>query len=64
MEHLSKKYARNLLLKKSLKILKDYELERKMAKARDKRMDALYRKNLMKKSFFPWRTYSNEINLD
>ena len=57
MEHLSKKYAQNILLKKSLKILKDYEMERKMAKARDKRMDAIYRRNLMKKSFFPWRTY-------
>lgn len=37
--------------------MKDYEQERKLAKARDQRMDEIYRKNLMKKSFFPWRTY-------
>lgn len=43
-------------MKKCFKALHDYELERKAAKARDNKMDLIYRRNLMKKSFFPWRT--------
>ena len=30
--------------------------ERKAARALDRRMDDLYRRNLVKKAFFPWRT--------
>ena len=56
MEHFSEKMRRNLIMKKCFKIMKDYEQERKLAKAKDQRMDEIYRRNLMKKSFFPWRT--------
>ena len=56
MDHLSSKYARNLLLKRCIKVFKDNEAEMKFQKARDHRMDMIYAKNLMKKSFFPWRT--------
>ena len=44
-------------MKKCFKLLRDNELERKAARALDQRMDEIYRRNLMKKSFFPWRTY-------
>lgn len=44
-------------MKKCFKIWKDYEQERKLEKAKDQRMDEIYKRNLMKKSFFPWRTY-------
>ncbi len=43
-------------MKKCFKIWKDYEKRKKMEKAEDRRMDNIYRQNLMKKSFFPWRT--------
>ena len=57
MEHFSEKMRRNLILKKCFKVMRDNELERKLARAKDQRMDEIYRRNLMKKSFFPWRTY-------
>lgn len=56
-----------MIMKKCFKALRDYELERKAAKARDRRMDLIYQRNLMKKSFFPWRTltykdgYANSV---
>ena len=43
-------------MKKCFKIWKDYEQQKKLEKAKDRRMDEIYKKNLMKKSFFPWRT--------
>jgi hypothetical protein len=57
MEHFSEKLRRNLILKKCFKLLKDNEQERKLAKLKDAKMDAIYRRNLIKKGFFPWRTY-------
>ena len=57
MEHFSKKYRDNVILKKTLRILKNYQIERQAAKIRDLKMDSVYRKNLLKKAFFPWRTY-------
>lgn len=56
MDHFSEKMRRNMILKKCFKIMRDNELERKLARAKDQRMDEIYRRNLMKKSFFPWRT--------
>jgi hypothetical protein len=56
MEFFSEKFRRNQILKKSFKLLRENELNRKTARALDQRMDLLYRKNLLKKSFFPWRT--------
>ena len=67
MEFFSEKMRKNLIMKKCFKAMREYELERKAAKARDRRMDGIYQKNLMKKSFFPWRTltykdgYANSI---
>ena len=57
MDKLSLKYCQNMLKKKAFKILNDYKQERLIAKARDRQMDLIYQKNLLKKSFFPWRTY-------
>lgn len=45
-------------MKKCFKIWREYEIEKKRERALDAKMDKLYRNNLMKKSFFPWRTYS------
>ena len=56
MEHLSTKYARNLLIKKCMKVFKDNEAQMQAEKAQTHQMDMIYAKNLMKKSFFPWRT--------
>ena len=56
-----------MIMKKCFKAFRDYELERKAARARDKRMDLIYQRNLLKKSFFPWRTltykdgYANSV---
>lgn len=44
-------------MKKCFKIWKDYQRQKKFEKLQDQRMDMIYRRNLMKKSFFPWRTY-------
>ena len=57
MEHFSEKFRRNLILKRCLKVMRDYEARKKKARALDRKMDQIYAKNLMKKSFFPWRTY-------
>ena len=57
MEHFSQRFRRNAILKKCLKILKDHERNRKRNKALERKMDLLYQRNLLKKSFFPWRTY-------
>lgn len=56
MEHFSEKMRRNMVMKKCFKIMRDYELERKAARALDQKMDQIYQRNLLKKSFFPWRT--------
>ena len=67
MEHFSDKLRRNLIMKKCFKLWKDYEREQKLSKAQDLRMDQIYKKNLLKKSFFPWRTltykdgYANSV---
>jgi hypothetical protein len=39
MEHFSEKLRRNLIMKKSFKIWKDYQQEKRLEKAQDKRMD-------------------------
>ncbi len=56
MEYFSKKLRKHEKMKKCIKIWKDYEKRKKMEKPEDRRMDNIYRQNLMKKSFFPWRT--------
>lgn len=54
-------------MKKCFKLWKEYEKETKEGKALDHKMDQIYRRNLMKKSFFPWRTltykdgYANSV---
>jgi hypothetical protein len=35
--------------------MRENKLKRKEARTLDEKMDLLYRKNLLKKSFFPWR---------
>lgn len=44
-------------MKKVWRQLLENKDERQQAKALDRRMDEVYRKNLLKKTFFPWRTY-------
>lgn len=57
LEHLSSLYARNLILKKCVRIFKNYQKHRQEKKALNMRLDGIYHKNLLKKSFFPWRAY-------
>lgn len=57
LEYLSSLYARNHTLKKCLRIFKNYQQHRLEKKAQKAKLLALYQKNLLKKSFFPWRTY-------
>ena len=56
MDHFSEKLRRNLIMKKCFKIWKKYEQQKKLQKAQDLRMTKIYQRNLLKKSFFPWRT--------
>ncbi len=56
MEFFSEKLRRHILAKKCFKLWREYEIECKIEKTKNARMDEIYRKNLMKKSFFPWRT--------
>lgn len=56
LESFSKKYSEHIIFKKVWKILDDHRRERQFAKELDRKMDAVYRKNLLKKAFFPWRT--------
>ena len=44
-------------MKKAWKVFVENRNERKRAKELDRQMDEVYRRNLMKKAFFPWRTY-------
>lgn len=57
MDSFSQKYSEHILLKKAWKLLEDNRKERKLARELDLKMDGVYRKNLLKKAFFPWRTY-------
>jgi hypothetical protein len=56
MDSFSQKYSEHILLKRAWKILEDNRHDRKSARELDLKMDAVYRKNLLKKAFFPWRT--------
>lgn len=56
LDSFSKKYSEHVILKKTWKMFEDNRNERQHAKELDRKMDALYRKNLIKKAFFPWRT--------
>ena len=55
MEFFSEKFRKNQILKKSFKLMRENKLKRKEERILDEKMDLLYRKNLLKKSFFPWR---------
>jgi hypothetical protein len=57
MDSFSQKYSEHILMKRAWKFLEDNRNERKFARELDLKMDAVYRKNLLKKAFFPWRTY-------
>lgn len=59
LEVASAKFVRLHNMRKSFKILKDYQEKRIRKELLKNRMRALYSKNLLKKSFFPWRTYIN-----
>ena len=56
MDFFSEKLRKNEIMKKCFKALRENQLERKAAKAKDNRMDLIYKRNLLKKSFYPWRT--------
>lgn len=56
LEYLSSLYARNHTLKKCMRIFKNYQQHRLEKKAQKARLLSLYQRNLLKKSFFPWRT--------
>jgi hypothetical protein len=56
LEFFSKKYSEHIILKKAWKIFEENKNERQKAKELERKMDAVYRKNLLKKAFFPWRT--------
>jgi hypothetical protein len=56
LDAFSRKYSEHIILKKAWKMLEDNRRDRQHAKALDRKMDALYRHNLVKKAFFPWRT--------
>jgi hypothetical protein len=56
MERFSEKLRRNILLKKCLRIWKSYGQEQRLEKTKELRMAEIYLRNLMKKSFYPWRT--------
>ena len=56
LDSFSKKYSEHIILKKGWKLMDDNRKERKFAKELDRKMDLVYRKNLIKKAFFPWRT--------
>jgi hypothetical protein len=43
-------------LKKSWKLLKDNAIEAQEKRRINKAMDEVYKRNLLKKAFFPWRT--------
>ena len=44
------------MLKKVWKVFRDNELERKYQRELEQQMDDIYKRNLFKKAFFPWRT--------
>lgn len=56
MDSFSQKYSEHIILKRAWKLLEDNRSQRKLARELDHKMDAVYRKNLLKKAFFPWRT--------
>lgn len=43
-------------MKRTWKVFIENRDERKKAKELDRKMDRVYRNNLLKKAFFPWRT--------
>lgn len=45
-----------MVYKKVWKVFFDNMRERKEARELDQKMDGVYRRNLFKKAFFPWRT--------
>lgn len=57
MDSFSQKYAAHISLKKAWKLLEDNKSQRRFARELDLKMDAVYTANLLKKAFFPWRTY-------
>lgn len=58
LESFSEKYSQHIVFKKVWKLLDEHRKERQNARLLDQKMDAVYKKNLCKKAFFPWRTYS------
>lgn len=56
LESFSRKYSEHLVMKRTWKIFIENRDERKKAKELDRKMDRVYRNNLLKKAFFPWRT--------
>jgi len=56
MEHLSESLRCLNIMKKAFKIWKDYQQKANLYKIQNDRMDEIYKRNLKKKSFFPWRT--------
>lgn len=59
LDSFSQKYSEHTVLKRAWKLVEENREERKVARELDAKMDSLYRKNLIKKAFFPWRTYLN-----
>ena len=58
LDSFSQKYSEHIVMKKVCKLLDQNRRERKEARELDRKMDELYKKNLKKKAFFPWRTYT------
>lgn len=63
LEHFSQRFSEHAVLRRVWKCLADNKFERQAAKLLDQRSDEIYRHNLKKKAFFPWRRYYS-INSD
>jgi hypothetical protein len=57
LDSFSQKYSEHVIFKKVWKLLEQNKRERQEARELEQKMDGVYKKNLLKKAFFPWRTY-------
>ena len=69
LEAVSSRYAKCAVLKKVWKVFRENQAERKYQRELENQMDDIYRRNLLKKAFFPWRTltykdgYANTVRV-
>lgn len=55
LEHFSGKFNRNATLKRYWRALVEHKTSSQAERETNRRMEAVYKRSLLKKAFFPWR---------